>query len=106
MVKKAAPPESRFWSSIVKTDSCWLWIGTVNSTGYGYFQTGGRGTKKARAHRYAYEFLVGPIPKGLVLDHLCRVKICVNPEHLQPVTQRENVLRGEVNKNNRKPKGN
>ena len=48
----------------------------------------------AVSHRYAYELVIGPIPKGLTLDHLCRVRGCVNPGHLEPVTQRENTLRG------------
>lgn len=66
---------------------CWLWAGTVKSHGYG--QAG----RSARAHRYVYEQLVGPIPDGMVLDHLCCRKTCVNPEHLEAVSQRENVLR-------------
>ena len=79
--------EERFWAKVEKTDICWLWTGTVDSAGYGRC---GQGI----AHRYAYKLVVGPIPEGLSLDHLCRVRNCVRPDHLEPVTQRENVLRG------------
>lgn len=70
---------------------CWLWIGALRPTGYGVFNEGG---KRYPAHRWGYESLVGQIPKGLQIDHLCRVRSCVNPDHLEPVTQRENILRG------------
>ena len=69
---------------------CWLWLGGVNE-GYGRVRVG---RKQAMAHRVMYEREVGPIPKGLTLDHLCRVRSCVNPAHLEPVTTRENTLRG------------
>lgn len=73
---------------------CLLWTGSTGGDGrYGSFSIGG---KLVRAHRWAYEQEHGPIPDGLVLDHLCRVTLCVNPAHLEPVTQRENVLRGEA----------
>lgn len=81
-----------FWSRVEKTGSCWLWKSTVGRNGYGYFRT----TKRNRlAHRVAYELVVGPIPDGLHLDHLCRVRHCVNPSHLEPVTPGENIRRGE-----------
>ena len=80
----------RLWERVVKTDTCWLWHGTTNE-GYGMILIGGRWR---RAHRIAYEIKVGEIPSGLVLDHLCRVRNCVNPSHLEPVTVKENVLRG------------
>jgi hypothetical protein len=70
---------------------CWLWTGGVRCGGYGQLWSGG---KQVVAHRFAYEQFVGPIPSGLTLDHLCRVRCCVNPRHLEPVTQKENVLRG------------
>ena len=81
----------RFWSKVNKTDSCWLWTSTLSSKNYGQFKLDG---KMQYAHRVAYKMLVGPIPKGLTIDHLCRVRNCVNPKHLEPVTQRENTLRG------------
>jgi HNH endonuclease len=70
---------------------CWLWRGYVSkSTGYG-----GLGIRGLLAHRLIYEELIGPIPKGLQIDHLCRVRRCVNPWHLEPVTRKVNILRGE-----------
>ena len=80
----------RFWAKVHKTDSCWLWTGSL-SRGYATFSHGGR---RYSVHRFAYELLVGPIPKGLVIDHLCRVRHCVNIDHLEVVTQRVNILRG------------
>jgi hypothetical protein len=73
---------------------CWLWLGTLNKGGYGDICRNGRVEKHAQAHRVAYELYVGPIPAGLDLDHLCRVRCCVNPAHLEPVTRSENVKRG------------
>lgn len=81
----------RLWRRVEKTDACWLWQGSTRH-GYGQIQNG-RGM--SLTHRLAYEELVGPIPAGLQLDHLCRVRNCVNPAHMEPVTQRENILRGE-----------
>lgn len=70
---------------------CWLWLGSKNGAGYGTIERDGR---TFMAHRYSYERAVGPIPEGLVLDHLCRTPSCVNPEHLEAVTHGENILRG------------
>jgi len=72
---------------------CWLWIGHIQKAGYGTFAPAGR---TILAHRYAYEILVGPVPLGLDLDHLCRVRRCVNPKHLEPVTRLVNVQRGLI----------
>jgi hypothetical protein len=71
---------------------CWLWCAGVDRHGYGRFNTAK--LKLVGAHRYSYELHRGAIPKGLNLDHLCRIPSCVNPQHLEPVTQRENVRRG------------
>ena len=70
---------------------CWEWVGTRRPDGYGVITVDGR---LCRAHRYVFTLLRGDIPEGLVLDHLCRVPRCVNPDHLEPVTQRINTLRG------------
>ena len=80
-----------FWSRVEKTATCWLWRGYRSGSGYGAINLNRR---SHCAHRLAYTFLVGPIPDGLELDHLCRNRLCVNPAHLEPVTTRENVLRG------------
>jgi hypothetical protein len=72
---------------------CWVWVGRLNRNGYGRVALGGR---EPMAHRASYEAHVGPIPEGLVLDHLCRVRCCINPRHLEPVTVQENTLRGEA----------
>ena len=74
-----------------RPDGCWQWQMKLTTGGYGKWCHDGRVTP---AHRRVYELLVGPIPDGLDLDHLCRNRGCVNPEHLEPVTNRENVLRG------------
>ena len=72
---------------------CWLWMRGADSRGYGVINRRGLETY---AHRVAYTFLVGPIPQGLELDHLCRTPICVNPSHLEPVTHLENMRRGSI----------
>lgn len=80
----------RFRAHVLEGDDCWLWTGLVQSNGYGVFNVAGR---PQRAHRVSYEMHVGPIPPGLQIDHLCRVRKCVNPAHLEPVTARENSRR-------------
>lgn len=74
----------------VPESGCWIWMGAV-SQGYGYMLRGG---KHIKAHRLFYEHHKGPIGP-FVLDHLCRVRCCVNPDHLEPVTNHENIIRGE-----------
>jgi hypothetical protein len=90
-----APDE--FWASVQRRGDidCWPWVGRIDHKGYGEYRPyfGGR-EYSLRAHRVSYELLVGPIPDGLVIDHLCRVRNCVNPAHLEPVTNQENVRRG------------
>lgn len=82
----------RFWAKVQKTDTCWLWRGARTRNGYGMLSVNQRATY---AHRISYELHKDAIPVGMELDHLCRVRHCVNPDHLEPVTHRENGLRGE-----------
>lgn len=74
------------------TTGCWLWIGVLNGTGYGVTRNNGR---NAFVHRVLYERLVGPIPVNLQSDHLCRNRACCNPDHIELVTGKVNVLRGD-----------
>jgi hypothetical protein len=89
--------EERFWRKIEVGD-CWEWKAAVDTYGYGSFW---RSPAMARAHKVAWELLVGPVPHGLELDHLCRNRRCVNPDHLEPVTHAENARR--ANAGRRKP---
>jgi hypothetical protein len=87
---------ARFWAKVDRRgpDECWLWNGTILSSGYGQFWCP---PKKRLVHRFAYELAVGPIPDGLTIDHVkargCAHLNCVNPAHLEPVTMAVNVLR-------------
>jgi hypothetical protein len=80
--------DQAFWAQVDRTSGCWLWTGPKNNHGYG------RVGPNLYVHRLAYEQLVGQIPDGLQLDHLCNVRHCVNPAHLEPVTKQENLRRG------------
>lgn len=84
------PKDATLWESVDVTGFCWLWNKKLNKDGYGTCSYEGSAW---RAHRLTYTLLVGPIPKGLVIDHLCRVRHCVNPDHLEPVTHEENHAR-------------
>lgn len=91
----SVPLHDRFWSKVDKSGDCWLWTAHVNNRGYGMFgmKVDTKPTMRT-AHRVAYEMERGPIPSGLEIDHLCRVRICVNPAHLEAVTHHENLMRG------------
>jgi len=86
--------EERFWVKVDASGDCWEWTAGANALGYGTFVPDSASKKKVKAHRFAWETLIGPIGKGLVIDHLCRNPRCVNPDHLEPVTQRMNIMRG------------
>lgn len=89
----------------VEASGCWIWQGATASNGYGRIGTG-LGKATGQVHRVAYEQMVGPIPSGLHLDHLCRHRLCVNPDHLEPVTQTENNRRAaRANRKSHCPKG-
>jgi hypothetical protein len=92
-----APAEERFWRYVtIDPSGCWLWAGHKTVDGYGMFTTrsgrpdGSRGGRLTSAHRFSYLLLKAAIPAGFHVDHLCRIKNCVNPEHLEAVTQLEN----------------
>lgn len=83
--------EQRFWRNIEKIKDCLVWLGAKTTAGYGEFQINKR---TVYAHRWSYENFIGIIPEGLFIDHLCKNKSCVNPYHLEPVTNAENIKRG------------
>lgn len=82
--------EARFWAKVDKAGECWLWTAATDADGYGKFWLN---DQMAQAHRVAYTLLVGAIPDGHEIDHSCRVRTCVRPEHLEAVVHRENYAR-------------
>lgn len=80
-----------FWKKVVKMKNCWNWVACKGQDGYGHLSVNG---KNFRAHRISYMISNGEIPEGFQIDHLCRNTSCVNPKHLEAVTQRENIMRG------------
>jgi len=81
----------RFWKRVEKTETCWLWTGTRNSAGYGQL-TGKLSARRCylRAHRVSFEIVNGPIPDGMLVDHICQVRSCVRPDHLRLATAKQN----------------
>lgn len=94
--------QERFWAKVSKTDTCWEWTASRHKAGYGAMMRWVDGKKKpGYAHRISYEIHFGSIAPGLVVDHICHNKSCVNPEHLRAITQRENTQnKGCLNSNN------
>lgn len=97
MRERNLTPIDRLMSHLIVDPSsgCWMWTGSCSPRGYGWFWLEGR---NRRAHCASYELFRGEIPKGLVLDHLCRITGCVNPWHLEAVTTAENIRRGDTGK--------
>ncbi|WP_236241127.1 HNH endonuclease signature motif containing protein [Streptomyces sp. CC228A] len=92
-MRRITPLADRLFPRVELAGSCWVWTGASNRGGYGVISRGRRdGTTVV--HRAVWELLVGPIPDGLELDHLCRVRSCCNPDHLEPVSRAVNVARG------------
>jgi hypothetical protein len=96
-LRQSPTTEERFWARVDKADDCWLWTGYIKPNGYAtFYPGGGRHVEKPYVHRFAYELTRGPIPSGLEVDHLCSVRHCVNPAHLEVVTRRENLERRDA----------
>jgi len=85
----------RFWAKVDKSGECWIWTGATAGPGYGRMYCGQGGRRNEYAHRLVLEFAGIVISDGLTVDHLCRNTLCVNPDHLDVVTHRENVLRSQ-----------
>jgi hypothetical protein len=94
VARSTTPAPDRFWPKVVQQGECWQWIGATMPNGYGRFGLGVKQAGTVLAHRWSYEHLVGPILGGLVIDHLCRNRACVNPQHMEPVTTAVNNARG------------
>lgn len=88
---KQRPAEERFWEKVDAAD-CWEYRGAIKDNGYGNFCP--HRSRTMLAHRFAWETLVGPIPEGMTLDHMCLNRRCVNPDHLRVMSARENTLAG------------
>lgn len=92
MAAKVKDPTERFWASVDKSGECWLWRKATVNTGYGSFCITSQSERKiVSAHRFSYELVNGPIPKGFVVDHICHELRCVRPDHLRAVTVKQNL---------------
>lgn len=94
MARRDVTLEERFWSKVEKKKGCWIWLGAKKGRNNAYGKIW-NGLFYEAAHRLSYRLKNGSIPEGLHIDHLCRTTLCVNPAHLEAVTNQENVLRGE-----------
>ena len=90
-MRPKTPAVERLWPKVDAEGDCWDWIAAIGTGGYGRFWDG---ENLVQAHRFVWELLVGPIPEGMELDHLCRRRRCVNPDHLHVVTHAENINLG------------
>lgn len=81
----------RFWAKVDKSGTCWLWTASTFGNGYGQFNSRGRSGSPEPAHRVAYRLTKGEIPEGMHLDHICHTILCVRPDHLRPVTRKQNL---------------
>lgn len=91
------PRDIYFWENIeVRESGCWQWVGAEYPNGYGHFVVSNKPRISTTPHRWSYERIVGRVPSGLDLDHLCRNRLCANPAHLEPVTRAENLRRSPI----------
>jgi len=93
---------NNFWTYVELTDTCWLWTGGKKGEGYGNYPTGADRGLERYAHRFAWQHCMGEIPAGYELDHICGIRNCVNPEHLQLVERGFNGLQGGKNSANKR----
>lgn len=83
------------WQAVTET-GCWVWMGAIEGGGYGQYRWPGTPSRRTHAHRVSWMLRRGPIPEGMYLDHICRVRCCVNPSHLRVVTPRQNAIENSV----------
>lgn len=95
MPRRTRPATERFWAKVNRTDACWLWTASLDPNGYGRFNTGAGGPT-LKAHVWSWEQTNGPKTPGMDIDHLCFVRACVRPDHLQQITHRENLMRSDT----------
>jgi hypothetical protein len=100
---RKVPVIERLYNKVLIGDGCWEWTGRIGNKGYGRFDTFPP-KREVPAHRVVYELMVGPVPDGLEIDHLCRNRACVRPDHLEPVTRQENCRRAALHEDWHRPK--